>query len=114
VGVRIDEIPDAHSVVTREGEVAVDLARFRINQHGRAGLGAADEVRPAPTRRNLFEHHDFACPAKGVVGYYAWWFRLDTGHGGAKIGDGRLAASDALESHAMKETLALLVGETAH
>ena len=38
-------------------EVAVDLPQLRVDQHGRAGVGTADEVGLAAARRDLLEDH---------------------------------------------------------
>jgi hypothetical protein len=37
----------------------IDLAHFRIYQCGCAGLSTTYQMRPAPTRRDLFEYHGF-------------------------------------------------------
>ena len=57
VRVRVDEIMDAQPVAGRAREVTVDLPQLGIDQHCRAGVGAADEIRLAPARGDLLEDH---------------------------------------------------------
>ena len=57
VGVGVDDEADAQAVARRQAEVAVDLARFGIDQRAGTGVGAADEVRLASAGGDLLEDH---------------------------------------------------------
>jgi hypothetical protein len=55
VRVRIDQVADTQAVARGERYVVIDLADFRIDQRGRAGVGAADEVGLTAAGRDLLE-----------------------------------------------------------
>src|SRR5215831_5366793 len=55
--VRVDDVVHAHALTRGNAEIAVDLADFGIDDRGRAGLAAGDEVRLASACRDLFEYH---------------------------------------------------------
>lgn len=71
----VDQIADAQSVLPGKREITVDLAHLRIDHRGRAGFPAADQIRPAPTSRDLFENHGFQ-PLLELAAAYAHGFRL--------------------------------------
>ena len=54
IGVRVgvDQVTDAQAVARGEAQIAVDLADLRIDQRGRAGVGAAEEIRLAAAASN--------------------------------------------------------------
>ena len=52
---RIDEISDAQSALCSQSNVAVDLAKLRIDQHCGASLLATYEVRPAAADGHCFK-----------------------------------------------------------
>ncbi len=54
MGMGIDEIPEAQTILCRKRGVAVDLAELRVDQCRSTGLLAADEIGPAPAGRYCF------------------------------------------------------------
>jgi glycine/D-amino acid oxidase-like deaminating enzyme len=57
VGVRIDEVVDSQAVARGEGQVAIDLAQFRVDQRRSAGVLAADQVGLAAAGRHSLQNH---------------------------------------------------------
>ena len=53
--VRVDEISDAQAVLCSQRNVAVDLAKLRIDQHCGASLLATDEVGAAAADGHCFK-----------------------------------------------------------
>ena len=67
VGVGVDHILHAETVLRAQPAIVIDLAEFWVDQRGRAGLFAADEVRLTPAGRHLFEDHPLAHPVRKDV-----------------------------------------------
>ena len=57
MGVRVDDEADAQAITRRQSQVAIDLARFGVDERAGAGVGAADQVRLAPAGGDLLEDH---------------------------------------------------------
>jgi len=57
VGMGIDEVPDAQSVLGCQRDIALDLAEFGIDHRRGAGFFASDQIRPAPSRSHCFKDH---------------------------------------------------------
>src|SRR5436305_8708437 len=57
VGVRLDDVVDAHAALGGERHVAIELLEVRIDEHRRAGLVARDQVRQASATADLLEQH---------------------------------------------------------
>ena len=57
MGVGIDQVAYAQPVARGERKVMIELADFGVDQRCCAGLPAADEIRLATARGDLFEDH---------------------------------------------------------
>jgi hypothetical protein len=51
----VDEIPDAQPIARGERDIAVNLTELRVDERGRAGRLAADDIRPTAARGHRFE-----------------------------------------------------------
>ncbi len=57
VGVRVDDIVDAHPRLRRQGKIMIDLPNFRVDERRDTGLRAAHKIGLAATGGNLLEDH---------------------------------------------------------